>query len=284
MVHALDATVLGTVLTVLALLYHDVFVDGLAPYGSLAKSALRYHVSRSVFRRHLDLMTEAGVRQLALDDVVRGDLADAPGERRVFVSFDDGWQGTFEVAAAELRTRGLPATVFVTTDFIGRPLFASVDTLRAWAAAGVRIGSHGSTHRMLSSLPRAAVREELAASRRRLEDWLGTEVRALSIPGGAGGAMVREEAVAAGYTVICDSEIAQNPTRLGSLGVARLCVDAATSDATLRRWLAGDIAAERRRKRVLDVPKRVLGMRNYSRLRRWLLGDTTDESTFVFEP
>lgn len=267
----------------LALLYHDVFADGAVPYGTLARSATRYHLPRSAFRRHLDLIAASGVTQLSLDALLAPASSAATGPT-VFLSFDDGWLGTFELAASELLARGLPATVFVTTDFIGRPLFASVDALRQWAAAGVRIGSHGQTHRMLSSLPREEVRRELETSKKRLEDWLGSAVHALSIPGGAGGAMVRDEAARAGYRLVCDSEIALNPTRLGSMGIARLCVDEATSDAVLRRWLSGDIASERRRKRLLDVPKRLLGMRNYSRLRRLLLGDTSGESTFVFEP
>jgi peptidoglycan/xylan/chitin deacetylase (PgdA/CDA1 family) len=61
----------------------------------------------------------------------------------------------------------------------------SVEELRGLAASGlVTIGAHTVSHTRLSSLPPAAQRDEIASSKRQLEQWLGTEVTVFSYPYG----------------------------------------------------------------------------------------------------
>ena len=137
---------------------------------------------------------------------------------------------------------------------------------------------------MLSSLARNEIRAELRDSKDRLEQWCGTAVRSLSIPGGASGGVVLEEALEAGYTTILDSEPRLNPTRQGVRGIGRVSVVRSTDDATFDRWLGGDLRREQLKSAVLGLPKRLLGMRNYSRLRRLLLGERGRDGEHLFEP
>jgi peptidoglycan/xylan/chitin deacetylase (PgdA/CDA1 family) len=60
-----------------------------------------------------------------------------------------------------------------------------LDELRLLAASRwVTIGAHTVTHTQLSSLPPDAQREEIATSKRQLEEWLGREIMVFSYPFG----------------------------------------------------------------------------------------------------
>lgn len=267
-----------------ALVYHDVHPGREFDYGPIGRSATMYHVPEAAFLRHLRFIAESGLTVLGLHAlrewfVGRAASLPAPG---VLLCFDDGWRGAVERAATALAERALPAFFFVTTDFLGRPCFAAPAELRNLSPALFTVGSHGVTHRMLSSLPPAEIRRELADSRARLEDLLGRPVTALSVPGGAVDGRVSALAEEVGYTEVFTSTVGLNPTASGRRNIARIAVRRSTDDVALRRWLALRLGRERLRANVLAAPKRVFGMWAYSRLRRLVLGE--GGGYHVFEP
>jgi peptidoglycan/xylan/chitin deacetylase (PgdA/CDA1 family) len=269
----------------LVLLYHDVHAGREFDYGPIGRSATMYHVAEAAFLRHLYLIEQSGRALLRLGALRErftepAAVAAAPG---VLLCFDDGWQGAVERAAPILAERDLPACFFVTTQLIGRPGFATSRALAGLPPALFTVGSHGVTHRMLSSLRPAEIRHELTESKATLEDLLGRPVTALSVPGGAVDGRVVALAQEAGYTEVFTSAIGLNPTKLGRWNIARIGVRRSTDDATLRRWLAFRLGRERLRADFLAVPKRLFGMRAYSRLRRALLGENAAYQ-HVFEP
>ncbi len=78
--------------------------------------------------------------------------------------------------------------------------------LREMHAAGMEIGSHGVDHRMLAKMPRAAMREEIVASKRAIERELGSEARVISYPVGGPDAYDDEVVAAvreAGFRMAC---------------------------------------------------------------------------------
>lgn len=270
------------------LVYHDVHPGDTFDYGGFGRSAIMYHVSRRAFLSHLDVIAASGVP--CLDQAaMRASLSAARGRSSggqssgVVITFDDGWNGAVECAAPALAERGMAAFFFVTTDFVGRRFFASADALRRLDPSLFTIGSHGVTHRMLSTLSSADIRAELADSRSRLEDLLGRPVTCLSVPGGATDRRVLDIATAVGYEDVFTSALAMNPTANGRLGIARIGVRQNTLPTTLRRWVGGDLRREGARAALLAVPKRLLGMRTYTRVRRLLLGDAVGHD-HVFEP
>jgi len=168
------------------LMYHQV-----APHRK--GSALnRWRVSPAEFARQLDLLAARGYRGIALRD-----LLDAPddGTRRVVLTFDDGYDAIRTAALPLLAAKGFSATVFVVADRLGgendwdaerpgEPLLA-VDGVRALHAAGIEIGSHGATHRALTSLPDEELARETAGSRDALERVVGAPVDSFCYPYGA---------------------------------------------------------------------------------------------------
>ena len=85
-----------------------------------------------------------------------------------------------------------------------RPM--SENELRRLGGNGlVEIGAHSLTHPALSALPPALQAHELGASKARLEDVLGTEIRGCSYPQGQSSTSVQQLAREAGYDFACGS-------------------------------------------------------------------------------
>ena len=122
-------------------------------------------------------------------------------ERAVLLTFDDGYRDNHRHALPVLRRYGYPAVLFVTTGFVGgdralphdehlaargieNPVL-SWDEVRELDASGVRVESHGVTHRPFATLTDAEVVEELERSKARLEQELDREVEAFAFPRGS---------------------------------------------------------------------------------------------------
>lgn len=130
-------------------------------------------------------------------------LAEPADEKpTVVVSFDDAYANFYERAWPLLRELGLPATLFVPVGFIEGKCPAPIGGVAglgpvSWAqlaemvASGLlTIGSHSWSHPDLRTLDSGTARRELADSRRRLEEELGTPVEAFCYPRGLWSARV----------------------------------------------------------------------------------------------
>jgi peptidoglycan/xylan/chitin deacetylase (PgdA/CDA1 family) len=145
------------------------------------------------FRRQLELMLAAGFRFVTLAQLVEEGGTEPPPGFAV-VTFDDGMRNNHSVALPILRELGIPATVFVTVDFIGGSspwvgaggdgAMLSEDELRALVREGWELGAHTLTHADLSELDYEHCRREIDQSRAALERTFGVAVRTLAYPFG----------------------------------------------------------------------------------------------------
>jgi len=161
------------------------------------------------------------------------------GERtgKVFgITLDDGYLNNLENALPILLRLGFTATSFIVTSQIGGsnvwdhgigaeqvPLM-DVPQLRAWHDAGMELGAHTRTHANLVSCSQAVAREEIAGSKRELEDATGLEVRSFCYPYGEFRPehveMVREAGFTTGTTIISTRvRTGDDPARLPRISV-----------------------------------------------------------------
>lgn len=175
----------------------------------------RYAITPRRFAAQMACLSLMGYRTVGLDAVL--ERRDALPRRPVVITFDDGIDGCCEYAMPVLRARRFTATFYVVAGLVGQrsrwtrseigielPLM-DWPALHTLTAAGFHVGSHTMTHPRLPTLSPAACREELAASRRLLEDGLGREVADLAYPFGAFDASVRSVAADAGYRSACST-------------------------------------------------------------------------------
>jgi peptidoglycan/xylan/chitin deacetylase (PgdA/CDA1 family) len=150
-----------------------------------------WRVRTEDFERQLDLLARRGLSGVSLRA-----LLDEPGTgARAVLTFDDGYAGVLTRALPLLAARGFSATVFVvsgrlggTNDWDGETpgdALLSADGVRALAASGIEIGSHGATHRALPELSDAELVAEVAGSKAALEAVVGAPVVSFCYPYGA---------------------------------------------------------------------------------------------------
>jgi peptidoglycan/xylan/chitin deacetylase (PgdA/CDA1 family) len=169
----------------------------------------------------------------------------APGrpDRCLVVTFDDGYLSTLTVAAPILDRLGVPATLFVPSDHIGRdePMtWPGIDRwlhgphreelmpldwegVRTLAGSGWEIGSHTCSHPHLTGLPEDELARELRDSRARIGAELGREPDSIAYPYGDVDARVAAAARTAGYALGAALPARwtpdDNPMRLPRVGV-----------------------------------------------------------------
>lgn len=173
------------------------------------------YVSPSLFCRQLGELKQEGFQT--------GDFGSILGqkrlqERRVFLTFDDGFLDLHEHALPSLQKHGLKGIVFVVADLIGKtnvwqqaqgdivePLMNKAH-IRVWLGAGMEIGSHTLTHARLTHLPMDHARDEITNSKKKLEDAFGRPVEHFCYPYGDWNSSVRDLVAEAGYRTACTTE------------------------------------------------------------------------------
>jgi peptidoglycan/xylan/chitin deacetylase (PgdA/CDA1 family) len=165
----------------------------------------------------LEELIVRGYRGVTFSEAVSGSGA---GERRLAVTFDDAYTSVVERGLPILSRLGLPGTVFVPADFLGRTGPMSWPGIDQWLggphedemrcmgrdqlsellAAGWEVGSHTRSHPRLRALPEDRLRDELVGSKSRIEEALGRACRSLAYPYGDVNRGVARAAAAAGYT------------------------------------------------------------------------------------
>jgi peptidoglycan/xylan/chitin deacetylase (PgdA/CDA1 family) len=161
------------------------------------------HLDPAMFLRQIRWLRAHGyhgVDSSQLETLVRQD-APAAG-RPVMLSFDDGLQSFADQAWPILRDHGFCPEVFIVTAGVGEPPLMTPGTIARLATDGVRFGSHTHTRRAADGLSTQALAEELAVSRARLADWLGTSPASLSLPYGVADNRVKPIAAACGYRTV----------------------------------------------------------------------------------
>lgn len=233
----------------LVLCYHAVSERWTAPLA----------VTPTQLERQVALLAARGYRGVTFTQGIG-----TPGEdRRVAITFDDGYRSVAELAAPILERFAMPATVFVPTDYVERaaPLAwpgtehwlggAHEDELAplSWGQLcqlqrrGWEIGSHTCSHPRLTTLDDEALADELARSRLACERRLDEPCRALAYPYGDCDARVAAAAAQAGYSVA-----GTLPRRLvgeGPLRVPRVGIDHADDSLRFRLKVSRPVRALR---------------------------------------
>lgn len=146
-------------------------------------------------------------------------MRETPRARTLVLTFDDAFRSVLTKGLSVLRGLGVPATLFVPTDFAAEGSLMDWSTLgksvgtadeeelrcltwdgvRDLAAAGWEIGSHTASHPRLTELDAGAAAAELRSSREACEEALQRSCDSLAYPFGDWNPKVAELAGQEGY-------------------------------------------------------------------------------------
>lgn len=169
------------------LMYHSIapdLDDAVRPY-------YRTVTSPKVFARQIDFLRANGYSTISLSQAIEwlGDPSGetVPGSPKVVITFDDGFRDFLTEAFPILERVGFTATVFLPSDFIGKPFITgrmclTTAEIRALSDRGIEFGSHSASHRRLVELRPTELAEELSGSKAAIEDIVGREVTLFSYP------------------------------------------------------------------------------------------------------
>ena len=173
------------------------------------------YVGRRFFARQLSELKQAGFESSSPGKWK--EIGPSPN-RRVIITFDDGFRNVLEFGLEPLAEHNFRAVQFLVAGRLGgrneweiaegeapAPLMDEAQ-VRDWLAAGHEIGSHTLTHPRLTRLPASEAREEIAASRKKLEDQFGVKIEHFCYPYGDWNDAVRDLVVAAGYKTACTTQ------------------------------------------------------------------------------
>lgn len=250
------------------LMYHELE----RPARALCQSEpgyVRYILSEADFGKHVKSLTSREWRGWSVGQALQGPVG--PG---VVITFDDGCETDLLMAAPLLREHGMDATFYVTTGFVGKKGYLTVQQLRELHGLGFEIGCHSKTHPYLSDLDKGSLRDEVSGAKAQLEEWLGSGIEHFSCPGGRYNAQVQAAVREAGYASMATSRNHANGLSTDRFELGRVAVlrgagaeafEKLSSGRGLWRLNLGD--------GVRQAAKRALGNSMYDRVRGALLGE-----------
>jgi peptidoglycan/xylan/chitin deacetylase (PgdA/CDA1 family) len=204
-----------------------------APYPEL-------YVERPDFRHQLEWLDEHGYEAVTLEQVEEAWYDGGPlPSKPVVLSFDDGYRPQFTFALPQLRKHGWAGVLNLKAE--GSDLYES--NVKAMIAAGWELAAHTIHHLDLTELGAAQLQEEVAGSRKILQDEFHVAVKNFCYPAGRFDETVIAAVEKAGYvgatTEIPGYAEGDAPYELarfeilGSSGVTGMAEDLETGEAGL---------------------------------------------------
>jgi|GEM_PF-249773 Predicted xylanase/chitin deacetylase len=174
----------GQALYIPTLMYHYVrYVDpNLDPLG------YNLSVTPENLAAQLDWIAQQGYTTVTMDTLMRCRYGGSPEQpcpaKPIALTFDDGYEDAFTQAFPALQQRGMVATFYIITNFVGSPMYLNWDQIRIMRAAGMEIGAHTQNHPDLTILSIEQARDEIAGSKAIIEAQLGEPIRSFCYPAG----------------------------------------------------------------------------------------------------
>ena len=207
------------------LTYHKI---GNRPRGTRLKGL---YVKPSLFKKQLEELRRERFSSADLLTATR--IQQSNRERAIAITFDDGYANVLENALEAMRDTGFRAIQFLVPDRLGqcnewdsasgevREPLMNIAQVKEWLAAGHEIGSHTLTHPFLTKVPLANAREEIVASKKKLEDLFAHEIKHFCYPYGDWNSAVRDLVQECGYTSACTTEAGVNEPRISPFQLKR---------------------------------------------------------------
>jgi peptidoglycan/xylan/chitin deacetylase (PgdA/CDA1 family) len=228
------------------LMYHSIADD----MGHKFKS---FVVSRSLFAEQMEYLHGHNYTALTVTQLARGCLSHdyVLPERPIVITFDDGFADFFTNALPILQRFGFTATLYITTAFVNgtskwlerdgegmRPML-TWSQIKALHSVGIECGGHSHTHPQLDVLPLSKMYQEVAMSKKILEDCVQAEIASFAYPFGYYTTAVKQAVQDVGYSSACAVKFALSSDKSDLFALSRLKVSSDTNVKVFHGLLNG---------------------------------------------
>ncbi|HLC65778.1 MAG TPA: polysaccharide deacetylase family protein [Candidatus Nanoarchaeia archaeon] len=151
-------------------------------YHDIADNGDEWSVTSAQFEEHLRHLYSSGFKALTMDELCSLDSNKEYG-KCVAITFDDGYAGVFTYALDLLRRYNFKATLYISTDYVGKEGYLDWDKVSKLSPI-FSIQSHGKSHRNLLKLDEKERQEEIAGSRKIIKQKARIDASHFSYPFG----------------------------------------------------------------------------------------------------
>lgn len=254
---------------ILILLYHRILPEE-DDLSKVSTEERVFSVKEKEFSKQLEYLYSNGWKTLNLSQLLEYLQAKTPfPDKSLVISFDDGNQTDYTVAFPLLEKFGFKATFFLTSDFIEKSGHLQKSQILKMSQEGMEFGSHGKTHKFLSTLKEEELRQELLGSKKFLEEIIGKEINLLSLPGGYHSTTVKRITKELGFKGVCTSKFGWNENKTDTFELKRVSLRSGNSLSDFVSLINQDkklFLKIKLKGELLGMLKAILGANNYFKL------------------
>lgn len=173
----------------------------------------RLTVSPEILEQQISYLLDKGYKFLTLAQAVDEFTGGVKLNKKLVLTFDDGYRDFYDQAYPILKKYNVPATLFVINSDIGRAGNVTLAMLKEMQASNlVEVGAHTLSHPNLTKLKETEVRKQIFESKTDLENLLGISIRTLAYPYGFYNKRVVSLVKEAGYAVAASVFFGEKPS------------------------------------------------------------------------
>jgi peptidoglycan/xylan/chitin deacetylase (PgdA/CDA1 family) len=191
-------------------LWHSGYTVPILTYHSVGYENDLVTVTPENFDRQLAYLKNNNYNVVPLDELVSGIKNNKNfNHKTIVITFDDGRKDNYQHAYPILKKYRFPVTIFLAVNLVNnRPDFLSWDDVRAMSKDNISFGAHTKNHIHLSSIESdEKLWDEIAGSKKVIEEHIKVPVEYFSYPYGAFNRKVRLIVEKAGYKGACTTNI-----------------------------------------------------------------------------
>ncbi|MFC1510098.1 polysaccharide deacetylase family protein [Candidatus Omnitrophota bacterium] len=160
--------------------------------------------SVTAFKQQMDFLRRYNYNVISLETLVTAiENGESLPKKSIVITFDDGYENNYLNAFPLLENYGFPATIFIPTDFIGKPGYLNGTQMLEMTASVVTIGSHTKIHDYLPDMTPDEQLAQIVGSKWVLEERLGMPIDFIAYPIGGFTEEIKGMVKKAGYKAAC---------------------------------------------------------------------------------
>jgi len=144
------------------------------------------NVPPDVFRAQMDYLLQKGYQVIGLDEMVEGIRNNSLPAKPVVLTFDDGYRDFYDYVYPLLREKGIKATLFIISQFVGGERYLVWAQIKEMVDSGLVLpGNHTLNHPYLTTLTDFQIKDQIFSANNILREYLGRSVYFFAYPYGS---------------------------------------------------------------------------------------------------